>query len=91
VKFQDELGIRDFDYPLPMGHSIKQIESYIEKLKDGKFRITQKVEVPKGIDLFQEKEVQVEFTLVQLQHVITGAEAKLSRYLESKLLTTDRD
>lgn len=88
-KFLVQIGdgsIHDLDYPLPIGHSIKSIESYIDKLNQGGFRITQKVTVPKDIEEFGGKNLDIEIPLTQLQSIITGVEGRLSKYLESKIL-----
>lgn len=77
-------SIHDMKYPILLGSDIKQVENMIGTLERGG-QVTLKHTFPPSTPLVGGTSGDLELPLSELKGIVTGAEKKLSRYLESKL------
>lgn len=86
-KFFVQIGdgsIHDMSYPVLFGNDIKSVENSIDTIKrGGRAYITHTF--PKDTKLVGGQSGDLELPRSELERIITGAERKLSQYLESKL------
>lgn len=83
VQFSDG-SLREMNYPILFGNSLKNVENSIEKIKKGGRAFIQHT-FPKDTQLIGGQTGDLDLPSQELERIIDGVERKLSQYLESKL------